>query len=51
MRLSLHYPGWFIAVLGLDYLMTEDYENAIVAHEQLIERDIFLPCELKLISS
>lgn len=43
MRLSPHYPGWFAAVLGLAYLMTEDYENAIAAHEQLIERDTFLP--------
>jgi TolB-like protein/class 3 adenylate cyclase/Flp pilus assembly protein TadD len=43
MRLSPHYPVWFTGVLGLAYLMTEDYENAIVAHEQLIERDALLP--------
>jgi len=43
MRLSPHYPDWFIAVLGLAYLVTENYEKAIVAHQQLIERDIFLP--------
>jgi adenylate cyclase len=43
MRLSPYYPPWFVATLGLAYLMTEDYDNAIAAHEQLIERESMLP--------
>lgn len=39
MRLSPDYPAWYAGTLGLAYMMTGDTENAIAAHEQLIERD------------
>jgi len=42
MRLSPNYPPWYVATLGLAYMMTGDTENAIAAHEQLIERDSVL---------
>jgi adenylate cyclase len=42
MRLSPYYPPWFTATLGLAYMMKGDTENAIAAHEQLIERDSLL---------
>jgi adenylate cyclase len=41
-RLMPYYPAWITAVLGLAYMMTGDYPNAIAAHEQLIERESFL---------
>jgi len=43
MRLSPSYPPWFTAVLGFAYMLTEDYDNAIVAYEQLVERQFQLP--------
>ena len=42
MRLSPYYPTWFVATLGLAYMMTGDYPNAIAAHEELIKRKSFL---------
>jgi adenylate cyclase len=39
MRLSPYYPTWFAATLGLAYMMTGDYQNAIAAHEELIKRE------------
>ena len=41
MRLSPYYPTWFVATLGLAYMMTGDYPNAIAAHEELIKRKSF----------
>ena len=38
MRLSPYYPAWMAATLGLAYMMTGDYSNAIAAHEELIKR-------------
>lgn len=38
MRLSPSYPGWFTAVLAFSYMLTEDYEKAISAYEQMVER-------------
>ena len=38
MRLSPYYPAWMAATLGLAYMMTGDYSNAIIAHEELIKR-------------
>jgi TolB-like protein/Tfp pilus assembly protein PilF len=42
MRLSPYYPPWFAATLGLAYMLTEDYEKAIAAHEHLVERKSML---------
>jgi TolB-like protein/Flp pilus assembly protein TadD len=42
MRLSPVYPAWFVATLGLAYMMIGDYPNAIAAHEHLIERKSLL---------
>jgi adenylate cyclase len=42
MRLSPYYPAWFAAVLGWAYMLTGDYQNAIPAFEQLIERKSLL---------
>ena len=41
-RLSPYYPAWFAATLGLAYMMTEDYDQAIAAHEHLLERKSLL---------
>ena len=43
MRLSPSYPPWFTAVLGFAYMLTEDYDKAIDAYEQLVERQYRLP--------
>jgi tetratricopeptide (TPR) repeat protein len=42
MRLSPYYPAWMVGTLGLAYMMTGNYPNAIVANEQLIERKSML---------
>jgi len=42
MRLSPYYPAWFTGTLGLAYMATEDYEHAIAAHNQLLERKSLL---------
>ena len=42
MRLSPYYPAWFIGVLGFAYMLVEDYEQAIAAHNQLLERKSLL---------
>ena len=42
MRLSPYYPAWFAAVLGWAYMLTGDYQNAIAAYEQLVERKSLL---------
>jgi len=42
MRLSPYYPAWFAAVLGWGYMLTGDYQNAIAAYEQLVERKSLL---------
>ena len=41
-RLSPYHPAWFTAVLGLAYMMTEDYDQAIAAHAHLLERKSLL---------
>jgi len=43
MRLSPSYPGWFLAVLAFSYMLTEDYDKAIAAYEQMVERGHGLP--------
>ena len=42
MRLSPYYPAWFAATLGWAYMLTGDYENAIAAYEQVVERNSLL---------
>ena len=42
MRLSPYYPAWMVATLGLAYMMTGDYANAVAAHEELIKRKSLL---------
>jgi adenylate cyclase len=42
MRLSPYYPAWMVGTLGLAYMMTGDYQKAIVANEQLVERKSLL---------
>jgi adenylate cyclase len=42
MRLSPYYPAWFVATLGLAYMMTGDYANAVTANEELIKRKSLL---------
>jgi adenylate cyclase len=42
MRLSPYYPGWYLAAIGLGYMMTGRYDEAIAANEESIKRNVLV---------
>jgi TolB-like protein/class 3 adenylate cyclase/Tfp pilus assembly protein PilF len=42
MRLSPYYPGWYLPTIGLAYMMTERYDEAIAAYEESIKRNVLV---------
>jgi adenylate cyclase len=42
MRLSPYYSGWYIPAIGLAYMMTGRYDEAIAAYEESVKRNVLV---------